>query len=57
MRMEMKPHSSGAGTLMDSLQSAECEGQTSAVGKREHKENAKEIPLPPKGWDVLSRCC
>lgn len=38
-----------AGTLMDNLQSAECEGKTSAIAKRKHKESAKEIPLPPKG--------
>lgn len=46
-----------AGTRMDNQQSAECEGQTSAIGNREHKENTKETPLPPKGWAVLSHCC
>lgn len=34
---------------------AGCEGQTSASGKREHKEKAKEIPPLPKGWAVLSQ--
>lgn len=38
-----------AGTLMDHLQSAEWGRQTSAIVKRDHKENGKEISLPPKG--------
>lgn len=32
-----------ARTLMDNLRSAECKGQTSATGKREHKENELRV--------------